>query len=139
MYPKVHVFKHTGTLLQDMPFTGPRASHFFNQSPTKLIVACRDDIFLVDLSTQSTQLFIGRPLGVSYLRALALSEDDAVLVAGSFLTDSVCGYDMALRTLLWIHNTVDEVHTVCMLGTYVLATVYKYPAVLLDYCTGACW
>ncbi len=130
---------HEGTLLQDMPFMGPRAALFFNHNPIKLIVACIDDIFIVDVSTQSAKPFSSTPQGALYYpHALALSDDDAVLVAGSSNSPfSVCGYDTASRTRLWIYNTASHVGVICMLGTHVLLTVYGNPTLVLDSNSGA--
>jgi hypothetical protein len=124
---------YTGTLLQDIPFKNPITAVFFNLSPTKLIVACSDDIFMVDVSTQSTEPFSNKPQNACYRpNALALSEDDAVLVAGCANTSSVCGFDTALRTRLWIYEAASAVGAVCMLGACVLVTVAYRPILVLD-------
>jgi hypothetical protein len=130
---------HSGTLLQDVSSKDPTAALFFNQSPSKLIIACEDDILIVDVSTQSTQPIRDTPKRVSYFpRALALSDDDTLLVAGSYISPySVCGYDTASLTRLWIHNTVDSIGAVCMLGAHVLVTVYDNPTLVLENKTGA--
>ncbi len=130
---------HTGTLLHDIPFRSPYTTLFFNNSPGKIIVACEDDIFLVDVSTQSTQPFSSTPQWAVYRpHALALSEDDALLVAGNAHSPySVCSYDTASRTRLWIHKTASFVCAVCMLSAHVLVTVAYSPTLLLDLKTGA--
>jgi hypothetical protein len=131
----------SGTLLQDMSFTNPTAPLFFNHNPNKFIMACEDDIFIVDVNAQSTQPFIDTPQGAWYLQhALALSDDNAVLVAGSSgssSSSSVCGYDTASSTRLWIHKTASGVPAVCMLGAHVLATVCARSTLVLDRKTGA--
>ncbi len=68
---------------------------------------------------------------------LTLSDDDAVLVAGSLLRPySVCGYDTASLTLLWNHNAVSRVGAICMLGFYVVVTVHSNPTIVLKNKTG---
>ncbi len=117
-----------------MEFYFPWTTIFFNHSPKKLIVACSDGIFIVDVGTQSTKSLRRTPQDVFYYQnALALSEDDAVLVAGTYLSSySVFGYDIASRTRLWILNTVSAVGAVCMLGDNVLVTVHGNPTLVLD-------
>jgi hypothetical protein len=129
-----HELIHKGTLLRSTAFSSPCTALFFNSSPAKLIVACYNDMFIVDMSTQSTQPFISTPQGAHYCpHALALSDDDAVLVAGSSkIPFSVCGYDTASRTRLWISNTANSVGAVCMLGARVLVTVHFNPTLVLD-------
>ncbi len=97
-----------------------------------------DGIFIFDVSALSTQPFSSTPQSVYYCpHALALSEDDAVLVAGNcWNRNGVCGYDTASLTRLWIYNTVDNVGAVCMLGADVLVTVYGSPTLVLDRKTG---
>ncbi len=74
-----------GTLLHVMGFADPHIAFFFNHSPSKLIVACEDDIFIVDVSSQSQQPFSGTPQNAWYRpHALALSENDTVMVAGDY-------------------------------------------------------
>ncbi len=125
-----------------MVFTEPTAAIFFNcslfnHSPTKLIVACFHDIFIVDMSTQSTQPFSSTLQDAFYRsHALALSDDDALLVAGSYLTDTVCGYDTASRIRLWIHNPANSVDAVCILGAHVLVTVFCSQTLVLNCKTG---
>ncbi len=135
----IHVLRHSGTLLQDIAFKKPQLTLFFHSSPTKLIVACEDDIFIVDMNTQSRQPFSGTPKGSYYFpHALALSDDDAVLVAGNSYTPyNVCGYDTSSRTRLWIHDTASQVGAVGMHGAQVLVTVAYSPTLLLDLMTGA--
>ncbi len=129
----------TGTQLQEMAFTSPQAALFFNHNRNKLIVACGDGIFIVDVSTQSTQQISGTPQGAFYYpHALALSNNnDAVLVAGCYRTKCVCGYDTASLTRLWNHSAAFSVGAVCMLGAHVLATVWDSPTLVLDSNTGA--
>ncbi len=130
----------TGTMLRNMALARPWAALFFNHSPTKIIVACRNDIFIVDLSTQSSQSFISTPQGAHYRpHAIALSEDDSVLVAGNWSSPcSTCGYDTASLTKLWSHQAGSSVQTVCMLGTHVLvAESLNFRLVVLDCKTGA--
>ncbi len=131
-----HALMHPGTLLHDMLFTRPTAALFLNHDPNKVIMACTDGILMVDVSTRSTQPFCSTPrVAYYYPHALALSDNDVVLVAGSF--KSVCGYDTASRTRLWIHGTASHVGAVCILGAHVLLTLaYSYP-LALDYKTGA--
>ncbi len=125
----------TGTLMQDTPITHPKAVIFFNRDSNKLIVACERNIFITDVSTKSKHPFSGTPWGASYRpHALTLSDDDAVLVAGS--PCSVCGYDTASMTRLWIHNTAKNVCAVCMFGAHVLVTVFETPTLVLAYKTG---
>jgi hypothetical protein len=133
----IHTLMHAGTLLLDMAIESPTAALFFHCNPEKLIVTCGDIIFLVDASTHSTQLLSGTPK-VSYnnSHALALSDDDTMLVAGCSGMNIVYGYDTASLTLLWICNTVDDVGAVCMLGAHVLVTVYGSPTLVLDCKTG---
>ncbi len=134
----VHILIHSGTLLQDMVFKKPYAAFFFNHSPTKLIVACHGDIFIADVSTLSTQPFSSIPQSSYYSpHALALSKDDAVLMAGCVITKSVCGYDTASRARLWIHNTANSVRAVCMLGARLLVTVSFNPTLVLDIKSGS--
>ncbi len=132
------ILMHPGTLLLDMVFEYPTAAIFFNQSPNNLIVACSDDIFIVDVMTQSTKTFSSALQRAFYRpNALALSEDDAVLVAGNTnIPYSVCGYDTATLERMWIHNTENDVGAVCMIGAHLLATVYNSPTLVLDYKTG---
>ncbi len=133
-----YVVMHSGTLLQDMPFMFPGSAIFLNHSSTKLIVACYSDIFIVNVSTQSTQPFIDTQQDERYFpHALALSDDDAVLVAGCAITKSVCGYDTVSLAKLWIHDTASFVCAVCMLGAHVLVTVHGNPTLVLDCNTGA--
>ncbi len=129
---------HTGTRLRDLTFKDPTAALFFNHSPNKLIVACVDGIFIVDVSTRSKNPFSSTQRGAWYHpHALALSDDDNVLVAGNAQNPySVCGYDTALRTRLWIYNTANGVGAVCMHGAHVLATVLVNPTLVLDHLTG---
>ncbi len=99
-------------------------------------MACSDSIFLVDVCTKTTQPFSGTPEDVEYYpHALALSDDDALLVVGCD-ANSACGYDTASRTRLWIHKTASEVGAVCILGACVLVTVYVNPLLVLDRNTG---
>ncbi len=130
---------YTGTLLQDMSFKVPCTALFLHHTPNTLIVACRDGIFVVDFITQSTLPFSSTPQGVFYCpQALALSNDDTVLVAGNtHYPYSVRGYDTASRTRLWILNTDSAVCAVCLLGAHVLVTLHRKPALLLDRDTGA--
>jgi hypothetical protein len=130
---------HTGTMMQSMAFTCPSAALFFHHSPNKLIVACRDNIFTVDVSAHSTQPFSATPQDAYYYsHALAFIDDDSVLVAGnSNSTYSVCGYDTASGMQLWIYETVNEVGAVCMLGAHVLVTVACSPTLVLDPNTGS--
>jgi hypothetical protein len=59
-------------------------------------------------------------------------------VAGNYgTTCNTYGYDTASLTLLWIHNTVDSVGAVCMLGACVLVPVYHSSALMLNLKTGA--
>ncbi len=129
----------TGTFLQFYAFKSPTTALFFNHSPNKLIVACDDNIFIVDVSTQFRQPFSNTPQGMNYCpHSLALSNDDAVLVAGNaFSPYCLCGYDAASLARLWIHNTAFYVGAVCMMGAYVLATVCKSPTLVLDSYTGS--
>jgi hypothetical protein len=130
---------HKGTPFKTMELESPFAALFFNHNPNKLIVACKHDIFIVDVSTQSMQSFSSTPQGACYnAHALTLSDDDAVLVAGSSNSPfSVCGYDTASLTRLWIHTTASHVGAICMLGTHVLLTVYGNPTLVLDSNSGA--
>jgi hypothetical protein len=125
--------------VRDMPFKCPTAACFFNHSPNTLIMACIDGIFSVDIVTQSTQPFSSTPRGAFYQpHALALSDDDFVLLAGNFFNPfNVCGYDTASRTRLWIYDTINEVAAVCMHGTHALVTVFDKPTLVLDHNTGA--
>ncbi len=129
----------TGTLLRDMPFQSPQAALFFNRSPNKLVVACSDKIFLVDVSTQFLRSFRNIPRGAYYRsHALALSDDDALLVTGdSNRPYSACGYDTASCRRLWIHKTADDVGSVCMLSAHVVVTMYEEPTLVLDSKNGA--
>jgi hypothetical protein len=129
---------HAGTLLHGTRFLFPSAALFFNHNPSKLIVACKDSIFIVNVSTKSTQPFSSTPQGVWYQsQALALSYDDTLLVAGSYISPySVCGYDTASLTRLWILETASSVGAVCMLGTRVLVTVRCNSTLVLDRNTG---
>jgi hypothetical protein len=132
----IHVMMHIGTLLHDKEFANPCAALFFNHSPNKLILACRVGVFIFDVSTQSTQPFSSTPHGAWYCpHALALFDDDAILVAGSSI--NVCAYDTASLAQLWIHDTVSYVGAVCLRGAHVLVTVYDSSTLLLDYKTGA--
>jgi hypothetical protein len=134
----IHVLMHTGALLQDLAFLFPAAALFFNSDSIKLIVACSEGISIVDASTQSTQAFSDTPHGVGYWpHALALSDDDALLVAGNhFDPQSVSSYDMASRTRLWIHETSSQVGAACIIGVNVLATVAYNPTLVLDRISG---
>jgi hypothetical protein len=128
-----------GTLLQDMPFEYPKVVLFPNRDPKTFIVACDDGIFIVDVRTQSKQPFSNTPQGTLYYpHALALSEDDTVLVAGNWnYPYSVSGYDTASLDRLWIYNAASSVGAVCMLGAHVLVTVCGSPTLVLDLNTGA--
>jgi hypothetical protein len=121
-----------------MSFECPIAAIYFNHNPNKLIVACHTDIFIVDLSTQSTQPFSSTSQGAWYRsHAFVLSYDDAMLVAGnSNYPYNVCGYDTASLARLWIHNTAHRVGAVCMLGAHVLVTVDYKPSLILECKTG---
>jgi WD40 repeat protein len=126
---------HTGTLMQEMPFEKGRCAIFFNHSSNKLIVACKEDIFLVDVRTKSVLSFGNTPPEASYEPyALALSGDDAVLAVGA--AHSVRGLATLSHTQLWIHNTAGRVGAVCMLGAHVLVTLYYSSTLLLDINTG---
>jgi hypothetical protein len=94
---------------------------------------------MVDVNTQSTQPFSSAPQGAYYCsHAITISDDDAVLVAGMYHSPySVCGYDTASRTRLWIYNTVDNVGAVGMLGDYVIVTVCENPILVLGRIGGA--
>ncbi len=80
-----------------------------------------------------------------HVTALALSDDDAVLVAGNGgLPFIVSGYGTTSRTRLWIRDTQCTVGAVCMLGAHVLVTlctvsVQSSPMLVLDLNTGAHW
>ncbi len=122
-------------MLDDTQFKSPTAALFFNRSPSKLVVACKKDIFIVDVCTQSKQPFSNTASGVWYSQhALTLSDDDAVLVA--FNSNSVCGYDIVSLTQLWVHNTDDSVDAACMLSAHVLVTVRFHPTLVLGFNTG---
>jgi hypothetical protein len=123
-----------------MAFIFPSATLFLNHNPNKLVVACKFDIFLVDLITPSTEPFKSTPHGACYnAHALALSDDDTVLVAGSYGNNPniVCGYDTASLSRLWIHKTGSDVNSICILGARVLVTVYCNSTLVLDFNTGA--
>jgi hypothetical protein len=131
----------TGTLQQDMAFDQPTAALFFNHSPGKLIVACCEGIFIVDVSTQSVQPLKRVPtVEYNHPENLVLSDDDAVLVVvGEFTVASskLCGYDTASRRRLWMNDIAGEVLAVCMLGQHVLANIWKSNLTLvLDSFTG---
>jgi hypothetical protein len=130
---------HKGTLLQDMPFNAPYVTIFFKNSPNKLIVACGDSIFIVDVSTQSTEPFNITPKGAQCLpHAISLDDKDNVLVVGDCgNTTSVCGYDTASRTRMWIYDAVSAVCAVYTHGTQVLVSVERNPTLVLDLNTGA--
>ncbi len=121
-----------------MDFVFPYFSLFFNHNPNKLIVACGDNIFIADVSTRSTQSFHSSPQGAYfYPHAIALSDDDSVLVVGnSNRPFNACRYDTASLTRLWGHNTASHVGAVYILGAYVLVTVYRNPTLVLDLSTG---
>ncbi len=128
---------HTGAQLQDLSFKCPSAALFFHHSPNKLIVACQDDILIVEVTTKFTQSFESTPQRAYFLpHALALSADDSILVAGCNFTNNVTGYDVASLKRLWIHETASHVGAVCMLGAHVLATVRCNPTLVLDFKTG---
>jgi hypothetical protein len=135
----MRVLTHSGALLYEMTFIRPQVALFFNHSPDKLIVACKHGIFIVKVSTQSTQPFSAAQWATYYQpSALALSDDDAVLMAGSWNKPySVCGYDTSSLTRLWIQNTANSVGAVCMLGSLVLVSVYRNPTLVLNHKTGA--
>jgi hypothetical protein len=101
-------------------------------------VACRENISIVDVSTQNVYPFSSTPqVAWYYPHALALSDNDTVLVAGNaYSPGSVCGFDTASLTRLWIYKTIDSVGAVCMLGALVLVTVYKNPTLMFDCKTG---
>jgi hypothetical protein len=101
-------------------------------------VACSDDIFIVDVSTQVKQPLSNTPQDAYYhSHALSLSFDDAVLVVGNARSPcNVCGYDTASLERLWIYDTADEVGAVCMLGVHVLASVALNPTLVLEVKTG---
>ncbi len=128
----------SGTLLKDMAFTSPITALFFNHNPNKLLVACKDNIFVVDVCTQVTQPFSCTSQGAYYYpHALALSDDDAVLLAGNAYSPfSVYGYDTASLARLWIHKTDSRVGAVCMFGAHVLVVAHRKPTLFLDYKTG---
>ncbi len=132
----IHVLMHTGILMHVFPFKDPCTALFFNCSPNKLIVACRDDIFIVDASTHSTQAFSGTPQGPWYFpQAIALYDEDAVLLAGSSF-NGVCKYNTASLTRMWIHDTERQVVSVCLLGAHVLVAVFD-EILVINYHTGA--
>ncbi len=138
---RIHVLMHTGTLLQDMPFTLPYAACFFNHNPNTLIVACYDGIYLVEVIAQSVQPFSDTPQDVYYQpHAVSVSDQDDVVVVGTNWNtpNSVCGYDVASRTRKWIHNTAHQVGAVCtqQAQAQVLVSVAYYPTLLLDLNTG---
>jgi hypothetical protein len=136
---EAHVLMHSGTPMLDMVFTDPSSALFFNHDPNKLIVACSDHIYLLDVSTQSTQSLGSTPLGSwNWPHSIALCDDDAVLVAGNgSKPHSICGYDMKSLTRMWIHTPVSHVGSVCMLGAHVLVSVLYNPTLMLDCKTGA--
>jgi hypothetical protein len=121
-----------------MSFKGPWVALFFNNDPNKLIVACSNVISVVELSTQSTQSFSNTPQEAWYRpHALALSNDDSLLVVGNWSYPfSVCWYDTASRSRLWICDTAYSVVAVCMFGAHVLVSVSKNPTLVLDLNTG---
>ena len=136
-------------LLQTMKFETPTAALFFNHSPTKLIVACLKNIFIVDVNTKHRRPLDGTPPYVLYQpHALALIADDSVLVAGKgnyryhgrgkrgLESYTVRGFDMVSGTLSWTHNPLNCVGAVCMLGSYVLVAVHCKPTLVLDCYTG---
>ncbi len=132
----IHNLMITGMLLQDTPITRPNAAIFFNRDSNKLIVACKDGIFVVEVSTHSKLPFSGTPKAAYYWpHALALSNDDSVLVASD--SNIVYGYDTASRTRLWLHIAASSVCAVCKLGANVLVTVFENPTLVLDFNTGA--
>ncbi len=122
-----------------MTFTRPEVALFFHHDSNKLIVACEDGIFIVDAGAQFTQPFSRAPKGAWYYpHALALSNDDAVLVAGSHSLGSfsVCGYSTESLMRLWILYTTDQIGAVGMLGAHVLVTVRCNPTLVLECNTG---
>ncbi len=135
----INALTYTGTLLHDMAYISPTTVLFFNHNPNKLIVACSDGIFIVHMSIHSTQPFSSAPQRAYYHpHALTLSDDDTVLVAGNgHSAYSVCGYDTASRTRLWIHSTAPAVGAVCMLVRHVLVTEACNSTLVLDRNTGA--
>jgi WD40 repeat protein len=135
----IHMLTHTGTLIQGMPFVFPESAIFLSRSSTKLIVACENSISAFDLSTRSTKPFGNIPQGAWYRpNALALTHDDALLVAGNYWAPySVCVYDTSSLTRLWILETALSVGAVCILGAHVLVTVDSKPSFILECKTGA--
>jgi WD40 repeat protein len=130
---------HTGTLLQTMEFNSPKAALFFNHSPSKLIVACRNDIYIVDVTTLSILSFSDTPQDSSYNpHALALSVGDTVLVAGcsNHRLVYIHGYDTVSRSQLWLYDAAYHLGAVCMLGAHVLVTIGRGLTWELDLKTG---
>ncbi len=122
-----------------MAFLYPYAALFFHHSTNKLIVACGDGIFIIDVSAQSVQPFSSTPQSAYYCpHSITLADDDFVLVVGCYSSPYiVCGYNTTSRTRLWIYNTVDNVGAVCMLGDYVIVTVCENPILVLGRISGA--
>ncbi len=121
-----------------MDFAYPQAVLFSHQSSSALIVACKDVIFIYDVSKQSTQAFSGAFEDSFYERhALALSNDGAMLVVGSsFSPYRVCAFSTVFLTRLWTCNMLNRVDAVCVLGSRVLVTVFESPTLVLDLNTG---
>ncbi len=129
---------HTETMLQEIDFAYPQAVLFSYQSPSALIVACKDIIFIYDVSQQSTQAFSGAFEDSFYERhAIALSNDGAMLVVGSSSsTYRVCAFSMESLIRLWTFNMLNRVDAVCVLSSRVLVTVFERPTLVLDLNTG---
>ncbi len=126
---------HTGTLLHDMAFSLPYVARFFNLNPNTMIVACRDGVYLVDVITQTTLPFSDTPQGVGYYpHSVSHSDNDDVVVVGNYRNypHSVCGYDTASRTRMWIINTASYVGAVCTHHAQVLVSVCGSPTLVLD-------
>jgi hypothetical protein len=135
----VYILIFTGALLQDIEFTRPSAALFFNRDPNKLIMSCKDDIFIVNVSTRHLQPFSCTPKGAYYYpHALALSDDDSVLAAGSYWNpNTASGYDTASLTRLWISDAASDVCAVCLFDVCLLVTVYGKPTLVLDLKSGS--
>jgi hypothetical protein len=129
---------HAGTLLYDMTFSLPYVARFFNHNSTTMIVACRDGVYLVDVITQTALPFSDTPQGGWYNpQSVSFSGNDGVVVVGNWSTPySVCGYDTASRTRMWIFKTAREVGAVCTHHAQVLMSVYANPTLVLELNTG---
>jgi hypothetical protein len=125
---------HTGTLQREMIFQFPFLCLFFNLNANKLIVVCRDNIFAVDCSQESTKSVQSPPQALRSPHALALSPQDDILVIED--TNRIYGFDTASLSTTWMFLAVSNITAFCIYNDKVLLTQWGNPAVVLQLKSG---